>query len=232
MLASGILAGFVVALLATLLQFAFLERHILLAERYESGELVHFSGAGHHDATPADEAVVEDHAPPDTETPFWQRQAKTVLAMIITYAGYGLVLAAGIALAAHYGRPVSLTEGLLWGLAGFATFSLAPAMGLEPALPGVEGADLPERQFWWMLCAGATAGGLALLAYGTSLLPRLAGLVLLAIPHIIGAPHPAEFTATIPPELASQYAARSLGVGLMVWVALGGAVQWLWHRSA
>lgn len=235
MLVSGLLAGFVVALLATLLQFAFLERHILLAERYESGELSHFSGAGSHSdshdhATPAEEAAPHDH--PEVETPFWQRQAKTVLAMIITYAGYGLVLAAGIALATHYGRPVALTEGLLWGLAGFATFSLAPAMGLEPALPGVEGADLSARQFWWILSAGATAAGLALLAYGTSLIPRLAGLVLLAIPHIIGAPHPAEFTATIPPELASQYAARSLGVGLMVWVALGGAVQWFWHRSA
>ncbi len=231
LLVSGLLAGLAAALLATLLQFAFLERHILLAERYETGALQHFAGAGPEAADHAHTAAEADHA--DTpETPFWQRQLKTLLTMIVTYGGYGLVLAAGFAFASHFGRPVSPAQSLLWGLAGFAAFSLSPAMGLEPALPGVEGADLAARQFWWMLCAGATVAGLGVLAYGTNLVPRLAGVVLLAIPHIIGAPHPAEFTGILPPELASQYAARSLGVGLIVWVTLGGLVQRFWTRMA
>ena len=228
LLVSGLLAGFVVALLATLLQFAFLERNILLAERYEAGELQHFGGAGlDHEAT---EPAADDHT--TAPAPFWQRQAKTLLTMSITYCGYGLVLVAGIALARHCGKTVGRAEALLWGLAGFAAFSLAPAMGLEPALPGVEGADLAFRQVWWLFCAGATMAGLALLAYGNGLVPRLAAVVLLFIPHIIGAPHPAEFSGIVPPELASQHAARSLGAGLVAWVTLGGLAHWLWSRPA
>ncbi len=228
LLVSGLLAGFVVALLATLLQFAFLEGNILLAERYETGELQYFAGAGHAD----DSATVEPHTQPGEETPFWLRQASTALTMIITYCGYGLVLAAGIAAANHFGKPVRRPEGLLWGLAGFAAFSLAPAMGLEPELPGIEAADLAARQFWWMLSAGATAAGLALMAYGTGVMPRLAAVALLAIPHIIGAPQLTELTGILPPELSARHAARSLGVGLVAWVSLGGLVQWLWSRNA
>lgn len=228
LLASGLLAGFAVALLATLLQFAFLERNILLAERYESGELQHFAGAGHADAA-TDSATAHDH-PAAPETPFWQRQAKTALTMIITYCGYGLVLTAGMALSAHFNRLVNLTQALLWGAAGFAAFSLAPAMGLSPELPGVEAADLAARQTWWLLCGAATVAGLALLAYGKGWLPRAAAILLLALPHLIGAPHLAEFSGILPPELAADHAARSLGVGLVAWVSLGGLAQWLWAR--
>ena len=246
MLVSGLVAGLVVALLATLLQFAFLEQGILLAERYETGELTHFAGletgAGHDHAatetapeTAATDAPAtahhHDHGTEEAE-PFWQRQAKTLLSMIVTYGGYGLVLVAGLALAGHYDRAVTPAQGLLWGLAGFAAFSLAPAMGLEPALPGVEAADLASRQGWWALCAAATVVGLALIAYGTGVLPRVAGVILLALPHIIGAPHLAEFTGILPPELSARHAARSLGVGLIAWVTLGYVAQSLWSRPA
>lgn len=238
LLTSGLLAGFAVALLATLLQFAFLERNILLAERYESGALVHFGGplAGHNDVAATQDATASHdqiaHNNATEEAPFWQRQVKTLLAMIITYCGYGLVMIAGISVARHFGKTVGPSEALLWGLAGFAAFSLAPAMGLEPALPGVEGADLAQRQVWWLLCAGATLAGLALLAYGNGPIPRLAAVVLLAAPHIVGAPHLAEFTGILPPEMAAQHAARSLGVGLVAWVTLGGLSRWFLDRAA
>ena len=220
---SGLLAGFAVALLAALLQFAVLERGILLAERYETGELQHFGGAGHDHAA-------HDHA--SAPASFCQRQAKTLLTMTITYCGYGILMVAGMALATHFSRKPSRSEGLLWGLAGFTAFFLAPAQGLPPVLPGVETADLAASQGWWLLCAVATAAGLALLAYGSGLIPRLAAVVLIALPHIIGAPHLADFTGVLPPELAAQHAARSLGVGLAAWVTLGGLAQYFWTRAA
>ncbi len=230
MLASGLLAGLVVALLATVLQFAFLERLILLAERYETGVLVHFQHVG-----AADTAAPGDHGemkPGGDGEPFWQRQAKTMLSMLVTYCGYGLVMVAGFAFANHFGYAIPLTHGLLWGLAGFAAFMLAPAMGLDLEPPGVEAAALEARQVWWLGCAIATVAGMALLAYGHGVVPRLAAVVLLALPHIIGAPHLAEFTGLIPPELSSSFAARSLGVGLIAWVVLGGLAAWLWDRKA
>lgn len=237
---SGLIAGFVVALLATLLQFSFLERNILLAERYESGELMHFAGVGvgdHAEPSTAEaghdnqtyDHTAHDHAADDG--PFWLRQVKTLLTMTITYCGYGLVMIAGMTIARHFGKTIGAAEAMLWGLAGFGVFMMAPAMGLEPLLPGVEGAALRSRQAWWLFCAGSSAAGLAVLAYGFGQ-TRLIGIVLLAIPHIIGAPHQASFTGLLPPELASQHAARSLGVGLVAWVTLGLCGRWLLDRPA
>lgn len=227
LLASGLLAGFAVALLATLLQFAFVQKGIVLAERYESGELQHFSSAGHDHA----EAAPGAHHHTTAEMPVWQRQAKTLLTLLITYCGFGLLMVAGFALTDHFGHKITPPHALLWGLAGFTAFSLAPAMGLEPTLPGVEGADLGQRQVWWLLCATTTAAGLALISYSKPMALRGAGVALLAIPHIIGAPHLAEFAGILPPELAAQHAARSLGVGLIAWVTLGAVAQHLWSRK-
>ena len=154
-----------------------------------------------------------------------------MLTMVLTYCGYGLGITAAIAIARHFGKTVGTAQALLMGLAGFAAFSMAPAMGLEPTLPGVEGADLAARQAWWLFCAGATLAGLAVLAYGHGPI-RLIGLGLMVIPHITGAPHLAEFTGILPPELSAQHAARSLGVGLAVWVTLGGASWWFLDRTA
>ena len=235
---SGLIAGFVVALLATLLQIAFLERGILLAERYESGELTLGGGAGPAGAAAvptADAGAGHDHSAHShdaDDAPFWQRQAKTLLTMIITYCGYGLVMIAGFSIARHFGKTIGASEGLLWGLAGFTAFSMAPAMGLAPALPGMDAAGLEARQLWWLLCAVATVAGLALLAYGHGLVPRIAAVVLLAAPHIIGAPQLAEFSGILPPELAARHAAHSLGAGLVAWVTLGGLGRWLLDRRA
>ncbi len=223
LMTSGLLAGLVVAIFATLLQFAFLERNILLAEQYETGELTHFAVGAGHDHTEAG----HDHA----VSRFWPRQAKTLLTLIITYCGYGLGMIAGISLARHFGKSIGATQALLWGLAGFAAFSLAPAMGLAPSLPGIEGADLTSRQIWWLFCASATVAGLGLLAYGHGLV-RLAGVAFILVPHITGAPHLSEFTGILPPEMAAQHAARSLGVGMVVWVTLGGLSRWFLDRTA
>ena len=44
MLSSALVAGFAAGLLCALLQFLLVQPKILLAEGYESGELVHFQG--------------------------------------------------------------------------------------------------------------------------------------------------------------------------------------------
>ncbi|MGV8769566.1 CbtA family protein, partial [Pseudomonas aeruginosa] len=57
-------------------------------------------------------------------------------------------------------------QDLLWGLAGYAVFCLAPSLGLTTELPGTAAADLVQRQYWWIATAAATAVGLALLVIG------------------------------------------------------------------
>ena len=235
-LTGAILAGFAAGLLAALLHFAFVQTLILEAERYETGEAVHFDGlADAADAEPVhdhDAAATEEHtdhshshdAEEGAETSPLARNALTVLFFALTYAGYGLILSAGITIAAGLGHATSATQGILWGLAGYASFHLAPALGLAPELPGTVAADLTARQIWWTGTALATAFGLGLLAFGRGIAAPVAAIALLALPHLIGAPEPQGYSGIAPPELASSFAARSLGTGLIVWLALGWLV--------
>jgi cobalt transporter subunit CbtA len=58
-----------------------------------------------------------------------ERMAYTLLADILTGFGFALLLGAGLTLS---GGEVGWRQGLLWGLAGFATFTVAPSLGLPP----------------------------------------------------------------------------------------------------
>ena len=127
------------------------------------------------------------------------------------------------------GRAVDAREGLLWGIAGFAVFALAPAFGLAPMLPGSAEADLFARQVWWIGTAAATAGGIALAVFGRWGWEIPAGLALIVVPHLIGAPH-CEGAGTAPPELASSFAARSLVIAAVFWTLLGWAAGALYAR--
>lgn len=236
MLAGGLIAGFAAGLLAALLHFAFIQDLILLAEDYETGALVHFAGAGHDMGAAAEAGVApsagHDHAShfhgSSGEPPGLRRNALTVLFGTLIYAGYGLMLIAGFALAARFGKRIGAREGALWGVAGFAAFQLAPAMGLAPELPGTIAADLGARQIWWAGTVLATAAGIAMLAYGRGGLALVGGLALIAAPHLIGAPRIEGFFGIAPPELGAEFAARVLGVGLVVWTTLGWLAGRLW----
>ncbi len=238
LLAGGLIAGFAAGLLAALLHFAFVQNLILLGEQYETGALVHFgpvadaTAAAGHDHAAGEAAQAVDHAGAVTEEAgAIQRNVLTVLFTALIYASYGILLAAGFALAEHFGRTVTALEGIFWGMAGFAVFQLAPAMGLAPELPGTVAADLGARQAWWLGTVLATGGGIALLAYGRSFVAAALGGALLAAPHVIGAPHLDQFYGVVPPEVAAEFVARVLGVGFVAWAALGWLAGRLWSRA-
>jgi cobalt transporter subunit CbtA len=104
-------------------------------------------------------------------------------------------------------------------------------MGLAPELPGTVAAELASRQAWWLGTVVATAGGLALLAYGRGFVAIAIAAALLAAPHVIGAPHIDEYWGVAPTEVGAEYSARVLGVGLVVWAALGWLSGRLWEGS-
>ena len=75
-----------------------------------------------------------------------ERYAFTLLANIVTGIGFALIL---VAVSEFAGGIGSWRQGLFWGLAGFAVFTLAPGLGLPPELPAMPAADLLPRQVWW-----------------------------------------------------------------------------------
>lgn len=218
---TALFAGFLTGIAAAILQFWLVQPLLLHAELYEGGELVHFgpgaSGVTAHPDLPGFDAT---------------RDGLSVLFTAMIYTGYGFILTAALAFASERGITVSAREGVLWGLGGFAALQLAPAIGLPPELPGAAAADVTARQIWWFATAGATAAGLLCLAYGRNVALWIAGGVLIALPHLIGAPEPSSFVGPTPPEIAAHFAARALAVGLAAWAILGFLTAWFWSREA
>lgn len=223
LLTSALIAGAAAGLIAAVLQLVFVQPVLLQAELYETGARIHLFAGPDVDIG---EAVGTSANGIDVV-----RDGLSVLFSILVYAGYGLLLVAAMALAGKQGHLVTAREGMVWGLAGFITVQLAPAFGLPPELPGMSAADIVAREIWWVATVALTAVAIWLLAFGASWPVRGAAILLLALPHIIGAPHPAELSGPTPPELAAQFAGRALGVGAAVWVLLGLFSASLWSRA-
>ncbi|MBD9483930.1 CbtA family protein [Pseudomonas sp. PDM14] len=220
-------AGLLAAIVLTLLQSLWVTPLILQAETYENSEPATEVVAEHSHA--ADAAAHEHSHDAEAWSPEdgWQRVLSTGLSNLVVAVGFGLMLAGLFTLRA----PNKTWQGLLWGLGGFATFSLAPSAGLPPELPGTAAADLLLRQYWWIGTALATAGGLGLLAFGRNWALRIGGLVLLAIPHLIGAPQPEVHESLAPEALEHEFILASLLTNAVFWSALGLAAAWFASRT-
>ncbi|MDA1323399.1 MAG: CbtA family protein [Proteobacteria bacterium] len=156
-----------------------------------------------------------------------ERTLYSTLANIIAGIGFALILVACIALS---GRNVDGRTGVLWGIAGFAVINLAPALGLPPEVPGAMAAELGARQGWWLLCVAATAVGLWMLIFRHGAFWVVGGIVIMALPHLMGAPQPARIGGPVPPELAGHFVAASLVTAAIFWCALGWLSGTFWQR--
>ncbi len=155
--------------------------------------------------------------------------AFTALANLVTAIGFGLLL---VAVSEFAGGVRSWREGLVWGLAGFATFTLAPGLGLPPELPAMPAAELGPRQAWWIACVAMTGVGLWLIAFSRSLGLALVGGLLLVVPHLIGAPQPASHESPIPADLHHRFVVAVTVTNLVFWLLLGYAVSAVRPRFA
>ncbi|MBT2298273.1 CbtA family protein [Pseudomonas fluorescens] len=213
-------SGLLAALLLTLLQSFWVSPLILQAETYESAPATevheHAAGVAHaHDG--------EAWEPEDG----WQRVLSTTGGNLVVAVGFALMLAGLYTLRA----PTRTAQGLLWGLAGYATFVLAPTLGLPPELPGTAAADLAQRQMWWIGTAASTAVGIALMVFGRHWLLKLLGVATLLVPHVIGAPQPEVHSMLAPEALESQFKLASQVTNVAFWLALGLISAWLFRRG-
>ena len=220
---AAILAGAIAGVLMTVMQHVAVFPMIFEAETYEVAGEVAADATGVGGA--AGGGALEEHeawGPADG----LERTAYSGLANVITAVGFGLLLAVGFALRGG----IDWRRGALWGLAGFAAVNLAPALGLPPELPGAAAAELGARQAWWLSTVVLTAGGLALIAFAGRLPVKALGAVLLAAPHILGAPQPEVHGGLAPAELEQAFIAASLITNAIFWIVLGALAGYFFDR--
>jgi cobalt transporter subunit CbtA len=146
-----------------------------------------------------------------------ERLAATAIANVVLGIGFALLLGAAMALHGHAGwRP-----GLLWGLAGFAVLYVAPSLGLPPELPGADAAALQARTTWWVATVAASGAGLWSVVFAGSTALRIAGIALIAAPHLIGAPLPPAPADIVSTEAARGFIRATALVNGAFWIALG-----------
>lgn len=220
LVSSAVLAGVGAGLIAALLQFTFVIPSLLEGELYESGARIHFATDGSTQSEKGAPALGGE----------MMRHTMTVAFNLVTFAGYGLILLAGMVFASEKGHALTPRAGIIWGLAGFIAVQLAPAVGLPPELPGTPAAELQPRQIWWFSTIVITAIGLAVMAFGRGPIALLSIPLLLA-PHLIGAPHLDTYFGVAPPELSAHFVTLSLGVALAGWTALGFLCAWFWTKA-
>ncbi len=219
------IAGLFAGLVMTALQTYATVPLILQAETFEGAGMTghdHGSAAVAAEAESEPTAAAHGHggeawAPADG----FERFAFTALANIVTGIGFALVLVAASEFA---GGIAGWRQGVFWGFAGFAIFTLAPGLGLPPELPAMPAADLMDRQVWWLGTVAATAAGLALIAFRGTAVISLIGVALIVVPHVLGAPQPASHESPVPAELHRQFVVAVTVTNLIFWVLLGGVV--------
>jgi cobalt transporter subunit CbtA len=128
------------------------------------------------------------------------------------------------------GVSINARTGLAFGVAGFIAVALAPALGLPPEIPSSAAAELGARQAWWFFAVAATAVGIAGLLLTSTTWMQIGGVVLIALPHIVGAPVTHAYSSTAPAELAGHFAAASLAVTAVFWALLGSASGAIYER--
>jgi len=221
-------AGLVACLAVGALQFVTTEPLILQAEVFEQADQAAVHDRAH---APAGEAAVAEAGHHDEGV--WQpadgleRTLYTFLADLLVGVAVSLMLLGAMVLK---GDPIDARRGLVWGAAGFVAASLLPSLGLPPELPGTPVADLLSRQTWWLATAIASAAGIFALIGARHWGWRVAGLVLIVAPHVVGAPEPASHEAAYPAALAGAFVVASIVVSGALWSLAGLSSGWLYQR--
>lgn len=243
-LLAALVAGLIAGALQTVVQHAKVVPLILEAEKYEGG------APAAHEHTSGLELSIVSKAQAQTATETMPaasvaaeaedggmlfgvgRTTGTLMANLVTGAGFALLLMAAVVVT---GRSMTLATGALWGAAAWLTFHLMPSVGLPPELPGFPAAELFDRQVWWTGTVIATAVALYLIVLRREPVAKAAGVVLMLVPHVIGAPQPTDITSNVPAILAAEFAVATLSAGLLFWIVLGlamGAINDRWVKTA
>ena len=185
----------------------------------------------------------EDHSDEHTHDSWSPNEGKerigsTVLSNILATFGLALITLAAMTWSREkLHQKLGWERGLLWGASGYLALFVIPSLGLPPEIPGMEAAVLEGRQSWWLLAVICSISGLATLAFVKGNL-KMAALVLLALPWVVGAPqpeihgfgHPDATAVAALNQLAADFVTATLVANGIFWLLLGGMAGWLLQR--
>jgi len=221
---SALLAGLVAGIVSFGGNMWKLTPIIIHAEIFENAH-VHDNSHAHSEPSASEtKAVKADLWAPENG---FERNLWTLIAGIVTTTGFAFLLVGAIAFS---GRNVDMKEGMIWGLCAFAALFAWPSLGLAPEPPGLVAANLADRQLWWLLSGIAAIVALALLLLKHGALWKVVGVLLLALPYIIGAPIVDVSVGNVPAEIASEFAAASLVLTGVTFLVLGGASGFFYRK--
>lgn len=226
-ISSAGLAGLLAGLLLTVVQQFQVIPLIHKAETYESAVTTEAPAAAHSHADSTEHHHHDESAwqPKDGA----ERTFYTAVANIAIALGFALIMGAAFSLKDDN---IGLKKGLLWGLAGYIVFFLAPSLGLPPVVPGTEEAALQGRQEWWTLTVIVTAVSLAILFFAKPWWLKVLAIALLIIPHWIGAPQPVVALSSAPQEITSAFYPATALANAIFWIALGGLLGFFYKKLA
>ncbi|EPJ46465.1 MAG: hypothetical protein OFPII_20380 [Osedax symbiont Rs1] len=232
---SALMVGIISGLSYGLFQQLQINPIIYAAEAYEMAEPT----VDHHG-----EAVVDPHHPAVTtghaHGEAWSpedgmpRIISTLAANITIAFALALIMISLMALHNQKSAKPKLNavRGVAWGMVAMFCIFIAPALlGLHPEVPGTNAAELEDRQIWWLFCAISSAIGIAILYYAANNF-KLAGILLIALPHLIGAPLASEpgFANSDPVaiqrllELSSEFYLMT-AIGMLILFMMMGALS-------
>jgi cobalt transporter subunit CbtA len=215
---AAILAGIAAGIIMSAVQHFRVMPYILAAETFE--HTPHEHGATSVQSMPAAEPWKPDEG--------LERIAYTVLANLVISIAFALgLLGASLLL----NLPITPANGAFWGLCGFLVFSLAPSAGLPPELPGFPVAELWTRQLWWWFTVAMTASGLSIVAKYRAPGNLAVAILLIGLPHLIGAPNPPTYETSLPAHLASGFVANAIASAAVFWLVLGLALGFINERA-
>ncbi len=176
-----------------------------------------------HEHAAVNEHVTEEWGPQDG----LERVGYTYLADVLIAFGHSLLLTSFMAfIYLKFGKPeISWRSGLIIGMGGYLSFYLSTVIGLPPEIPGSLAADLHARQIWWSLTVLATIIGLTTFYLAPAKL-KIAGIVFIVMPHIIGAPHP-DVHGFVNEDASALTALSNLEQAFMLSTAWVNLVYWL-----
>ena len=224
---AALVAGLIAGGVLTLIQNARLTPLILAAEVYEQRDdakkeavagQVDTAAPACKETMPGMKMCADNGAAEWEPAPGLQRIGLAGVASLLAGGGFAAILA-GLSLLLNV--PITRANGWIWGLSGFFAVHLATGAGLAPEIPGMPVADLTMRQLWWVGTIIATGGAIYCFAVRKELWAPFLGVVLLVLPHIIGAPVAPEGETSVPPGLAAEFAANALAAAAVFWLVMG-----------